>query len=157
MVVGSVSSCLRRYPVGQMLQSSEPLCQLSKSATGPGNTCYPNCWVDDECPLTSLLLHPLDHFPEGQTVAWHGLLSGLCDGVESHQYRSVDVRVFQTKVQLSCYKWSLEGTLTHKSDTMKQLIGQLLVTGSFDWPEGRVTYRQATGNADEQDMPLSFT
>lgn len=41
---------------------------------------------------------------------------GLVCGIEANQYRSVDVRVPQAEVQLTCHEWSLSSqkSIAHK-------------------------------------------
>ena len=107
---------------------------------------YPDCWVDEEGLLTFCkLLHPLHQSAESECAAWYGLIPiethrneknitnlptiswcninvksikspGLMCGIEANQYRSVDLRVLQAEVQLTCHKWSLRGqrSNTHK-------------------------------------------
>lgn len=99
--------------------------------------------------------------------------------VEANQHRCVDFRVLQAEIQLPCHKWSLWGQKSHTREVKElwtpKLKGWSRVTCRLNCFSGmskvnlicytiqtltselRLTYRQSTGNANEQDSLLSLT
>lgn len=95
--------------------------------------------------------------------------------VEANQHRRVDFRVLQAEIQLPCHKWSLWGQKSHAREvnakTQRLISSYLQVELFLRYEQGkpyllytiqtltselRLTYRQSTGNANEQDSLLSL-